>query len=100
MAKSAGRSTGRKPRAASRPKAAPKPKTESKAKPAPKPEAAPATPFPATPDTLHRKGDRLWIPLRQEWRDVAGKPEEAVRQHFIRHLCDHYGYSFSLRAPA
>ena len=98
MAKSAGRSTGRKPRAASRPKAAPKPKTESKAKPAPKPEAAPATPFPATPDTLHRKGDRLWIPLRQEWRDVAGKPEETVRQHFIRHLCDHYGYTLDQMA--
>ena len=31
---------------------------------------------------------------------MAEKPEETVRQHFIRHLCDHYGYSFSLRAPA
>ena len=92
MAKSAGRSTGRKPRAAPRPKAAPKPK------PAPKPEAAPAPPFPAAPDTLHRKGDRLWIPLRQEWRDVAEKPEETVRQHFIRHLCDHYGYTLGQMA--
>ena len=59
----------------------------------PKSEAAPATPFPAASDTLHRKGDRLWIPLRQEWRDVAEKPEETVRQHFIRHLCDNYGYT-------
>ena len=44
-----------------------------KAKAAPKPEAAPATPFPPASETLHRKGDWLWIPLRQEWRDVAGK---------------------------
>ena len=65
---------------------------------APEPEAAPATPFPAVPDTLHRKGDRLWIPLRQEWRDVAGKPEETVRQRFIRHLCDHYGYALDQMA--
>ena len=49
-----------------------------KAKAAPEPEAAPATPFPAASEALHRKGDRLWIPLRQEWRDVAGKPEETT----------------------
>ena len=64
-----------------------------KPKAAPKPRAAPATPFPPASETLHRKGDWLWIPLRQEWRDVAGKPEETVRQHFIRHLCDNYGYT-------
>ena len=60
--------------------------------------AAPETPFPAASDTLHQRGDQLWIPLRQEWRDVAGKPEEAVRQHFIRHLCDHYGYTLDQMA--
>ena len=37
----------------------------------PKSGAAPATPFPAAPETLHREGDRLWLPLRQEWRDMA-----------------------------
>ena len=82
--KNTGKNTGRRPKAAPKPKA--KPKTAPKSGAAPKPKAAPATPFPAAPDTLHRKGDRLWIPLRQEWRDVAGKPEEAVRQRFIRHL--------------
>ena len=69
-----------------------------KAKAAPKPKAAPATPFPPASETLHRKGDWLWIPLRQEWRDVAGKPEESVRQHFIRHLCDNYGYTLEQMA--
>ena len=78
--------TGRKPRAAPKPKAASKPK------------AAPATPFPTASETLHREGDRLWIPLRQEWRDVAGKPEEIVRQRFIRHLCDEYGYTLEQMA--
>ncbi len=63
-----------------------------------KPEAAPAVPFPAESEALHRQGDRLWIPLRQEWRDVTGKPEETVRQHFIRHLCDNYGYALEQMA--
>ena len=73
-------------------------KTGRKPRTAPKPKAAPATPFPAEPETLHREGDRLWIPLRQEWRDVAGKPEEIVRQHFIRCLCDEYGYALEQMA--
>ena len=71
---------------------------EPKSGAAPKPKAAPATPFPAAPETLHREGDRLWTPLRQEWRDVAGKPEEIVRQHFIRCLCDEYGYTLEQMA--
>lgn len=58
-----------------------------------KPNASPATPFPTAPDTLHREGNWLWIPLRGEWREVSAKPEEVVRQSFIRHLIDHYGYS-------
>jgi type I restriction enzyme M protein len=58
-----------------------------------KPIAAPATPFPKNPDELHCEGKWLWIPLRNEWRDVSDKPEEIVRQRFIRHLCDNYGYS-------
>ena len=49
-----------------------------------KPKTAPAKPFPAAPNKLHEQGVWLWIPLRDEWRDVAGKPEEVVRQHFIR----------------
>ncbi len=58
-----------------------------------KPAHKPTMPFPASADTLHREGDWLWIPLRQEWRDVAAKPEEIVRQRFIRTLVEHYSYS-------
>lgn len=53
----------------------------------------PPTPFPADPDKLHQEGDWLWIPLKQEWRDVSAKPEERVRQRFIRRLVEAYGYS-------
>lgn len=60
-----------------------------------KPKATPSTPFPTDPEKLHQEGKWLWIPLRSDWRDVTGKPEEIVRQHFIRHLCDHYGYSLA-----
>ncbi|WP_439890921.1 N-6 DNA methylase [Ralstonia sp. 25C] len=58
-----------------------------------KPSHRPSLPFPPTPDTLHREGHWLWIPLRKEWRDVTAKPEEIVRQKFIRTLVEHYGYS-------
>ena len=60
-----------------------------------KPKTAPATPFPSEPETLHEHGSWLWIPLRGEWRNVATKPEEVVRQRFIRHLCDNYGYTLA-----
>ncbi|MBK5965797.1 restriction endonuclease subunit M [Thiocystis minor] len=30
--------------------------------------------------------------MRNEWRDVTNKPEEIVRQGFIRTLVEHYGY--------
>ena len=58
-----------------------------------KPKTAPTTPWPATPETLHTDGDWIWIPLKSEWRDSTGKPEELVRQKFVRHLCENYGYS-------
>ncbi len=60
-----------------------------------KPTAAPATPFPSAPDTLHQVGNWMWIPLRKEWRDVTTKPEEVVRQRFIRILVEHYGYDLA-----
>ena len=60
-----------------------------------KPKTKPSTPFPISAESLHREGNWLWIPLRGEWRDVAAKPEEIVRQTFIRHLIDHYGYSLA-----
>ncbi len=51
------------------------------------------TPVPNAADTLHQEGVLLWIPLRKEWRDVTTKPEEIVRQKFIRTLVEHYGYT-------
>jgi type I restriction enzyme M protein len=60
-----------------------------------KPPTVPTTPFPPTLDSLHQVGNWLWIPLRKEWRDVATKPEEIVRQKFIRVLVEHYGYDLA-----
>lgn len=58
-----------------------------------KPKTAPPTPWPATPETIHQEGTWIWLPLKAEWRDSTGKPEELVRQKFIRHLCENYGYA-------
>lgn len=60
-----------------------------------KPTTAPATPFPPAQDALHQVGQWLWIPLRKEWRDVTTKPEEVVRQKFIRILVEHYAYDLA-----
>jgi hypothetical protein len=49
--------------------------------------------LPNEPDKLHQEGNWLWIPLKNEWRDSIGKPEEIVRQRFIRHLCETYEYA-------
>lgn len=58
-----------------------------------KPKHQPSLPFPPIADVLHQEGDWLWIPLRKEWREVTTKPEEIVRQRFIRTLVEHYGYA-------
>ncbi len=58
-----------------------------------KPTTPPNSPFPSKADELHRQDHWLWLPLKQEWRDVNSKPEEIVRQRFIRALIDHYGYN-------
>ncbi len=58
-----------------------------------KPSIKPSMPFPAIADGLHQEGNWLWLPLRNEWRDVTNKPEEIVRQRFIRVLVEHYGYT-------
>ena len=65
----------------------------ARAKKTTRPKTPPATPFPAAADTLHEQGNWLWLPLRNEWRDMTGKPEECVRQRFIRHLYDNLGYT-------
>ena len=58
-----------------------------------KPQHKPEQPFPSAADALHQDGPWLWIPLRSQWRDVSAKPEEIVRQKFIRVLVEHYGYA-------
>lgn len=58
-----------------------------------KPTHQPSLPFPAIADALHQEGNWLWIPLRKDWRDVSTKPEEIVRQRFIRAMVEHYGYA-------
>lgn len=59
-----------------------------------KSRTAPATRNPASSGPPKGPGDWLWIPLRNEWRDVTDKPEERVRQDFILHLHNNYGYTF------
>ena len=59
-----------------------------------KSRTAPATRNPASSSPPKGPGDWVWIPLRNEWRDVTDKPEERVRQEFILHLHNDYGYSF------
>jgi len=53
-----------------------------------KPSQQPKMPFPAAAESLHQEGNWFWIPLRKEWRDITTKPEEVVRQKFIRTLVD------------
>jgi len=50
--------------------------------------------FPQT--ELKTSGDDIWDPLRKKY--VRLTPEEWVRQHMIRYLSDHLGYSFGLMA--
>jgi type I restriction enzyme M protein len=57
-----------------------------------KPSKAPSLPFPISIEKLHQEGNWLWVPLRKEWRDVNKKPEEIVRQKFLRALVEQYGY--------
>ena len=59
-----------------------------------RPATAPGATFPAPTERPKGPGDWLWIPLRNEWRDVTGRPEERVRQEFILHLHNNYSYTF------
>jgi type I restriction enzyme M protein len=52
-------------------------------KPAPQPYAK--------PDQIQLRGNQIFSPLRQKW--LKATPEELVRQEFIQHLHDHYGYT-------
>jgi len=46
----------------------------------------------AKPDQIQIRGDEIFAPLRKNW--LKDTPEERVRQEFIQHLHDHYGYAF------
>ena len=59
-----------------------------------KTRTVPATRTPASSSPPKGPGDWVWMHLHGEWRDVTGKPEERVRQEFILHLHNDYGYSF------
>ncbi len=58
-----------------------------------RPKSSPPSAFPSDRDKLHQQGAWLWLPLKKEWRNVASKPEEVVRQFFIRHLHENLGYA-------
>jgi hypothetical protein len=45
---------------------------------------------------LKTSGDDIWDPLRKKY--VRLTPEEWVRQHMIRYLSEHLGYSLGLMA--
>ena len=54
----------------------------------------PATRSPASSGPPKGPGDWVRMHIHGEWRDVTGKPEERVRQDFILHLHNNYGYTF------
>ncbi|MDA1387679.1 MULTISPECIES: N-6 DNA methylase [Glycomyces] len=54
------------------------------------PTAIPSSPFPE--EGIHRQGDWVYAPLRG-WIDIKHKPEEIVRQHWVRRLHLEGGYS-------
>ena len=54
----------------------------------------PATRSPVSSGPPKGPGDWVWMHLHGEWRDVTDKPEERVRQDFILHLHNNYGYTF------
>ena len=59
-----------------------------------KSRSVPATANLESSRTPKGPGDWVWMHLHGEWRDVTGEPEERVRQEFILHLHNDYGYSF------
>lgn len=52
----------------------------------------PIEPFADGGKSCHRDGDWLWLPLRNRWSEVSHKPEEIVRQEWIRRLVIEGGF--------
>jgi type I restriction enzyme M protein len=56
--------------------------------------SVPEVDFP--PDgSVHWSGRAIWVPLRGAWVDVSGKPEEVVRQEWIRRLAIDGGFALA-----
>jgi len=51
-----------------------------------RPTQKPSTPFSVDGTGVHTSGDWVWVPLRDKWVDCTHKPEEKVRQEWIRKL--------------
>ncbi|MEN6359544.1 MAG: type I restriction enzyme HsdR N-terminal domain-containing protein, partial [Smithella sp.] len=47
-------------------------------------------------DQFQIQGNKIFSPLRKKW--LKDTPEERVRQEFIHHLHEHYGYEFEQMA--
>src|SRR6266699_5946170 len=58
----------------------------------PAPPRPPAEYFADGGKSCHRVGNWLWIPLRNRWSDVPHKPEEVVRQEWVRRLVVEGGF--------
>jgi type I restriction enzyme M protein len=60
----------------------------------PKPRP-PAEPFADDGRAIHTDGNWAWVPLRSKWVDVTHKPEELVRQEWVRRLVVEGGFELS-----
>lgn len=56
------------------------------------PSTTPADPFADGGKNCHRQNGWLWLPLRNRWSDVTHKPEEIVRQEWVRRLVVEGGF--------
>ncbi|GAA2757252.1 hypothetical protein [Actinopolymorpha rutila] len=50
------------------------------------PPQRPDSPFADDSKAIHQVGKWVWVPLRDKWVDITHKPEEVVRQEWVRRL--------------
>ncbi len=50
------------------------------------PSSTPDEPFADGGQALHQHGKWVWVPLREMWVETSHKPEELVRQEWVRRL--------------
>jgi type I restriction enzyme M protein len=58
-------------------------------------KAAPLTDFDDGGEAVHTDSTQVWVPLRAQWRDIKGHPEELVRQDWIRRLVIYSGFDLT-----